>query len=363
MMKTLPFRSITIVGSGLLGTSLGLALAEKGVPVMVEDLDERRAAIGKDLLRLTGDKNFSGKVEIKAEGPPLYIIAVSPGNTARVISTIYSRDSESRFIEITGIKFKLIPELQSFNVNLSQVLSVHPMAGREISGPEGARSDLFSGRIWIASPFESSESELVLASQLICEVVESHYIELEAVAHDRAISLVSQLPQLLSSALGKMLIGRSSEVEFAGQGLRDMVRLAGSDSKLWSDLFDMNRPFILKELSQYIDILTKWREVLATGKRDEIAQLLIEGSQGRELIPGKHGGKSRDYASIAVVIDDRTGQLGDLFVECGNAEINVEDLNIEHSPGQATGLITLFVNSEHKERLLEHLKNSGWKAH
>ena len=197
----------------------------------------------------------------------------------------------------------------------------------------------------------------------ISDLVGSQNISLAIQDHDRGISLVSQLPQLVASALGKMLQGRADEVLLAGQGLRDMVRLAGSDPELWSDLFDRNRLFIIKELNQFIDILMEWKTALTSADRESLAILLKDGGAGRELIPGKHGGKSRDYASIAVVIDDRAGQLGDLFVECGKAEVNVEDLNIEHSPGQATGLITLFVNPEKREFLLDHLQHAHWKAH
>ena len=87
------------------------------------------------------------------------------------------------------------------------------------------------------------------------------------------------------------------------------------------------------------------------------------GNAGRAAIPGKHGGRSRDYFYLPVVIEDKPGQLALLFQECSEAEVNIEDLSIEHSPGQFTGLITLAISQANNEKLTEHLRSRGWKVH
>jgi prephenate dehydrogenase len=87
------------------------------------------------------------------------------------------------------------------------------------------------------------------------------------------------------------------------------------------------------------------------------------GNRGRAMIPGKHGSSSRDYTYLPVVIEDKPGQLAALFEECAKANVNVEDLTIEHSPEQFTGLITLALSSDDAEKLFLHLENAGWKVH
>jgi prephenate dehydrogenase len=87
------------------------------------------------------------------------------------------------------------------------------------------------------------------------------------------------------------------------------------------------------------------------------------GNQGRSRIPGKHGGASRSYTYLPVVIDDKPGQLAALFEECARASVNVEDLSIEHSPEQFTGLITLALSNDDALKLFSHLEGNGWKVH
>ena len=94
-----------------------------------------------------------------------------------------------------------------------------------------------------------------------------------------------------------------------------------------------------------------------------IAKLIEDGQEGRARIPGKHGGKAREYTYLPIVIEDKPGQLAALFDECASASVNVEDLSIEHSPGQFTGLITLALSDIDAAKLSEHLKSHGWSVH
>jgi prephenate dehydrogenase len=94
-----------------------------------------------------------------------------------------------------------------------------------------------------------------------------------------------------------------------------------------------------------------------------IEEFIAKGRSGREKIPGKHGGRPRDYAYLPIVIEDKPGQLAALFQECAGAQVNVEDLSIEHSPGQFTGLVTLALSPTDVERLASHLAQRGWNVH
>jgi prephenate dehydrogenase len=99
------------------------------------------------------------------------------------------------------------------------------------------------------------------------------------------------------------------------------------------------------------------------GDDEAVAAFIAEGQEGRARIPGKHGGIQRDYSYLPIVIEDKPGQLSRLFQECGEANVNIEDLSIEHSPGQFTGLITLALSKNDAERLAVHLESRGWNVH
>jgi prephenate dehydrogenase len=236
------------------------------------------------------------------------------------------------------------------------------MAGREIGGASSARADLFQGRSWILTPgaqVDSSSRELVL--ELIAHLGATP-IELSALDHDRAVARISHLPQIASSLIAKQLTGTPPEwMELAGQGLRDTTRIAGSDESLWKEIIYSNR----NELQQLLINLQNDVQLMidSLDNPDEIAQLIAQGRAGKALIPGKHGGKAREYFYLPIVIDDKPGQLGAIFNECAAMDVNVEDLNIEHSPGQLSALITLALSQSDAEKLSTHLTSIGWNVH
>jgi prephenate dehydrogenase len=187
-------------------------------------------------------------------------------------------------------------------------------------------------------------------------------IELSALDHDRAVAKISHLPQIASSLIAKQLTGTPSEwMELAGQGLRDTTRIAGSDESLWKEIIYSNRT----ELRQLLINLQNDVQAMIDSLNDpeEIAALIAQGRAGKSLIPGKHGGKAREYWYLPIVIDDKPGQLGAIFNECAAMDVNVEDLNIEHSPGQLSALITLALSQSDAEKLSNHLTSIGWNVH
>jgi len=117
------------------------------------------------------------------------------------------------------------------------------------------------------------------------------------------------------------------------------------------------------KLAEVINRLSALQAGLVSKDQDAIKSFLLEGRKGREKIPGKHGGASRDYSYVPIVIDDKPGGLARIFNECAAIGVNVEDLSMEHSPGQEVGLITLALNSEDAIKLQKHLVAKGWLAH
>jgi prephenate dehydrogenase len=187
-------------------------------------------------------------------------------------------------------------------------------------------------------------------------------IELSATDHDAAVAKISHLPQIASSLLAKQLRGTPVEwMELAGQGLRDTTRIAASDEQLWKEIIHSNRAEISELLISLQNDLNQM--INSLGEPAQIAELIAAGREGKDLIPGKHGGRAREYSYVPIVIDDKPGQLGAIFNECAAMQVNVEDLNIEHSPGQLSALITLSLSSSDAEKLSAHLTSIGWNVH
>lgn len=341
---------VKIVGSGLIGTSIGLALALKNVGVTMQDVDLRAQGLADDLIKSPS----SNPVD-------LVIFATPIGALKTALDEEFEANPKAAFIDISSVKSKVKVEVSSSKLPFGRFLPTHPMAGREVGGAESARADLFVGRPWITDS-AGVDLDVVEKGVDLIELLGGHRIELDSLEHDRAVALVSHLPQLVASLLAKQLTGgEEGWLNLAGAGLRDTTRIAASDSKLWREIITANSqaltPLLQALQSDLAQLITTIED------QDSIADLIAAGQEGRARIPGKHGGKAREYTYLPIVIEDKPGQLAALFEECAVASVNVEDLAIEHSPGQFTGLITLALSQSDATKLSEHLKKNGWSVH
>ena len=342
---------VRIVGSGLIGTSIGLGLVQRGIAVEMVDSDASAQALAKDL---TG-----GVVVVD---PDLVIFALPTSALGQVIKSEIAINPQSTFMDVGSVKNEVVLQVKTFSGLSTRFLPTHPMAGREIGGAGSARADLFQGRSWILTPeADCSQESKKLVLELIA-ILGATPIELSALDHDAAVAKISHLPQIAASLVAKQLTGTPTEwMELAGQGLRDTTRIAGSDEKLWKEIIYSNRGEISELLISLQNDLTQMIKSLDDPAK--IAELIAAGRDGKAMIPGKHGGKAREYSYLPIVIDDKPGQLGAIFNECAAMQVNVEDLNIEHSPGQLSALITLSLSADDAEKLSSHLTSIGWNVH
>lgn len=342
---------VKVVGSGLIGTSIALALVQKGISVEMVDSDPSNQDLAQDLV--------GGQ---KVVDPELVIFSLPTSALSVVIEREISLNPNSTFMDVGSVKSEVVLQVKRFPGLSTRFLPTHPMAGREMGGAGSARADLFQGRSWIVTPSEDlSQGSKELVLELI-SLLGASSIELSASDHDRAVAIISHLPQIAASLLAKQLTGTPSEwMELAGQGLRDTTRIASSDESLWKEIIYSNR----SELQQLLINLQNDLEsmIAALNEPSKIAQLIAAGREGRALIPGKHGGVAREYSYVPIVIDDKPGQLGSIFNECAAMGVNVEDLDIEHSPGQLSALITLALSQADAEKISNHLISIGWNVH
>lgn len=344
-------RSVRIVGSGLIGTSIALALVKESISVEMVDSDGHRAALAQDLV---------GKPAV--QGADLVIFALPTSKLKQVIPAEFKLNPKATFIDVGSVKAKPLDEIEEIPNLASRFCGTHPMAGREIGGPEAARADLFAGRPWIYTPSPSCDQDVIATVLELISTLEATPIRMTPEEHDAAVALISHLPQISASLLAKQLhLAPEHWLALAGQGLKDSTRIAASDPDLWREIISMNReqirPLLVKLSEDLSNLISEFDD------DDAIAEAIAQGRSGRARIPGKHGDRPRDYYYLPIVIEDKPGQLGALFQECAQANVNIEDLSIEHSPGQFTGLITLALSKSDAERLTKHLESRGWNVH
>jgi prephenate dehydrogenase len=342
---------VKVVGSGLIGSSIALALASKGINVTMVDIDPRAAALAQDLV---------GPAPTDSEAD-LVVIASPVSTVSQVIKDEIQQGFNLGFIDISSVKVNPVLEISSLDLDISRFLPSHPMAGREVGGAESARGDLFQGRPWIIDP-AGVAPDLLAAGRELIEICGGHLIEMGISEHDQAVALISHLPQILSTAVAARLEGAPAQwLDLAGSGLRDTTRIAASSPALWREIISANSEALKPLINLVIADLSELVENLDNSQ--SVENFIQSGNRGRAMIPGKHGGVARNYTFLPVVIEDKPGQLAALFDECASAQVNVEDLSIEHSPEQFTGLITLALSKSDAEKLYHHLLEQGWRAH
>jgi prephenate dehydrogenase len=349
--------TVRIVGAGLLGSSIGHALMARGIDVALDDTSPSQ-------LRLAIDYG-AGRQPRNDDDPSLIVVAVPPDVTADVIERELTRHPNAVVTDVASVKLEPLRVLRERGVDLTHYIGSHPLAGRERGGAISARADIFVGRPWVVCrDEETSAADLALVEGLALDLGATP-LEMSPDEHDRAVALVSHVPQLVASLLaGRFVDAPDGSLRLAGQGVRDTTRIAASAPELWVQILGANAEPVVDVLDALAADLTAVAAALrapeAPGSRRAVADTIRRGNDGVERLPGKHG-QNRRFEQVVVMVDDTPGQLGRLFGELGELDVNVEDLRLEHSPGAQFGLAEISVAPNAVRRAVEGLEARGWK--
>lgn len=356
---------VLIIGSGLMGTSVALALKHHDIEVYLEDITE--SAVETACSRGAGvafDASVHGE-------PDLVVVAVPPQEVAAALADALARFPHATITDVASVKVgpSEVVEALANDAWSARYVGSHPMAGREFSGAFAAKHDLFIDRTWVImdSP-QAADSAKAQVKWLVaaCGAVP---LQTSPQAHDRAVALTSHTPQLLSTIMAsELLTARGDELAISGQGLRDITRLAASDADLWTGIVAGNaaeiRPILESISDQMLGLIAALGDPDTNSQTSggPIHELIEQGNSGRSSLPAKHGGAASEYALVSVVVDDRPGELGRLFAVAGEANVNLEDVRIEHTLGRLTATVELAVNADSVERFEQVLADGGWRV-
>jgi len=347
---------VLVVGSGLVGASIGLSLRRAGVDVHLEDVDNRSLRVAESV--------GAGTAQPPAAQPSLVVVAVPPNHLGEVVVAALGRWPAAVVTDVGSIKVRPLAEVSSAAPDqVARYVGSHPMAGSERSGPIAATAELFDGRAWAVTPHERADPAAVETIESLVSTCRAVLVPMSPAEHDAAVARISHLPHLLAVlAAARLTDAPRAQMSLAGQGLRDVTRVAAGDPLLWQQILSSNALSVaelLQEVRDDLDLLI--REL--TDTTPELAPLLARGVEGTRAIPGKHGGPLRREATVFVVVPDRPGELARLFADAGDAGINIEDVRIDHDPGRPAGLVEISVADGAAEDLVVALGDRGWVAH
>jgi prephenate dehydrogenase len=344
--------SVHIIGTGLIGASLALALQRVGYSISGEDIDPRNVKIARKIgIR---DRDADGE-------PDVVVVSVPPSQTASVLSRTSESFKNATITDLTSVKGSVLQDAVKSGADTRRLVSVHPMAGREVSGPRGARDDLFQDRVWVITPFPDTEPFRIDLIKGLIESLGSTWVEMDVETHDRVAALVSHAPQIMSSILAGELVEQSaSDLAISGVALSEMTRIAASDPQLWREILIANSPEVINVVDSLISRLSEFRTAIADHNADSISEIMTRGNVGRKQIPGKHGGNHKLFGAVNVMISDQPGALAQLFTVAGELGVNLEDVRIEHVMGRPSGIVQLFVQQSELATLESGLESRGF---
>ncbi|NNH23838.1 prephenate dehydrogenase/arogenate dehydrogenase family protein, partial [Pseudokineococcus marinus] len=327
----------------------------------------------------------AGRLAGPAEDPSVVLVAAPPDVTAEVVAERLRAHPRAVVTDVASVKGAVLDgvaaALARDGADPSAVLRYvggHPMAGRERSGATSARADLFTGRPWVLVPPDGAQGgapdgaqggarggasaaptgdvagdpggpaagalERVLDVVADCRGVP---VVMGAAEHDEAVALVSHVPQVAASLVAaRLLEAPSGAVALAGQGLRDVTRIAASDPGLWVQILGANAAPVARALHALRSDL------------DAVLGALVDGAR----VPGKHGADPVPVEVVAVLVPDEPGSLARLFADVADLGVSVEDVKLEHAPGRLLGLAELSVLPAGRPRLEAELPPRGWRV-
>jgi prephenate dehydrogenase len=366
-------KRVLVQGTGLIGTSIALALRDKGTEVWLSDADPATARLAADLGAGTVVPDLRDAKGIA----DIAVLAMPPAAVGPELARAQECAVADVYTDVASVKVLPAEHARDLGCDLETYVPAHPLAGRERQGPAAAQADLFLGRTWALCPLPETAADAVAAVTGLAIACGADPVVTDPATHDSWVALVSHAPHLVAVAMAARLAPSAvpaDALKLAGQGLRDVTRIAAGDSALWTQILTANAGPVAEVVAAVAEDLAAAARLLAdlpagtpaTGiLRTEagpagVTSLLDRGQAGTERIPGKHGGKPRNFTVVQVVLADRPGELARLFNAAGAAGVNIEDIRLEHSPGLPVGVAELSVRPDQAGQLLDAMEAGGW---
>lgn len=353
-MRRGPTGTMVLIGVGLVGTSVALAASRAGWRVHLRDRNTSHRLVAAGLGAGTVDDPDPAAVD-------LVVVAVPPDHCAPVIADALREFERATVTDVASVKGALTRQLLALVPPglAARHVGSHPMAGSHRSGPAAADADLFVDRTWVVTPSEGADPDRVARVRDLALACGATVVAMTPDDHDRAVAAVSHLPHLASVLVASQLTELSPEqLGLAGQGLRDVTRIAGSDPALWVQILSANADAVRPRLHALRDGAE--RLLADLDDRERLTDALSGAVAGTRRIPGKHGRPGRAWADVVVEIPDAPGALARLFADVGATEVNVEDMRIEHDPVREVGSLALAIDAERAGELSDALEAAGW---
>jgi prephenate dehydrogenase len=361
-------RRAAVIGTGLIGGSIGMALRRLGWLVSGIDNDPAKAQRALEL----------GAIDRIGTDPTAAatFVAVPAGAVANVARAVLSEQEVNDgattvtgaragqrggvVTDVAGVKEGIVS-----SVSHPRFVGGHPMAGSEQEGVEGADPDLFLGATWVLTPGRHTSGEAYSEVQALVRLLGANPVALDPRHHDELVALVSHTPHLTAAALMNLAADEATSdavlLRLAAGGFRDMTRVAAGHPGIWPDVVAENQDAILAALDRLSASLAQLRTVVAERDRGRLLELLQRARDARINLPT--GAPALSQASeLRLPVPDRPGVIAEVSTLLGGLGVNIFDVEIAHSAEGDRGVMVLIVDSEAEGVARKALAERGYRA-
>ena len=352
---------VLIVGVGLIGGSLGLALKDSPLVHRILGSDRDTASLDKALEMGVIDQVVS--LEEGARQARLVFLCTPLRFYPEIINRIKPHLKPGSIVSDVGSTKEEVCRLLADLPEGIWAIGGHPMAGAETRGVQGADRYLFENAVYALTPLPGVPAPIRDFMVELLQNTGARIRFMEATLHDQLVATVSHIPHLTAVALVSLTEGKAENLMMAAGGFRDTTRIASSNPELWEDILFSNREQIVPQLDQLISSLNVIKEALAGGDHDNILRLLHEAKTIRDKIPRVRRGLIPDFYDIICIVPDQPGIIGTLGQILGHEGINIVDIEILRVREGDGGTIRLGVpRLEDAEKAVMALQRQGIKA-
>ena len=351
--------NVFVIGVGLMGGSLGLALRSRGHRVVAWDSDaetlERCIAMGAADAASTDFARSCAECDIA-------VVAVPVSQVAEQVAAALNAGAPV-VTDVGSVKAPIVAAVNALTSRSEYFVAGHPMAGSEQDGLDGADADLFVGATWVLTPTERTNQDAHTSARSLALLVGAEVIELEPERHDALVAVVSHVPQLAATTLmdvaSKAGDGSAVILRLAAGGFRDMTRIAASHPAIWPEICAANKDAIVEALDTYVAALGEVRSMVSSGNRVALLELLMRARDSRRALP-MSAAIVGPLTEIRTPITDRPGVLAEVTTLAGSLGVNILDLEIVHSIEGESGVLVVVIPSAGAPALVDALVSAGY---
>jgi prephenate dehydrogenase/predicted amino acid-binding ACT domain protein len=335
---------VAIVGTGLIGASVGLAAKRRGESVVGFDEDQAVAEVAAERGAIDDVAGTLGEALRDVE---LAVVAVPVGRLAGRARAVLEASGDGCTVTDVGSTKAAVCAAAGGS---PRFIGGHPVCGSEARGPEHANADLFEGATWFLSPLPQSEPERYRLVHGFVGGLGATPVAVDPVAHDRLVALTSHLPHVLANVLvnqaGSTRIDGHEPLSAAGGSLRDMTRVAGANPRIWVDIFLENAGALRATLAEHRRALEQVEAALDSGDAGFLARWIGEAALNRRGMITEAYGDPGSLHRLRIHVPDRPGVLAGITQALGAERINIEDFELQHVSPERGGTLSVLVAGE-----------------